>query len=499
MTDVTPERPTTAKDGDAPERIEKMDGNEQNDSLEKDTATEPAAGAEEAAPAPTVVKEAAQTPKKVVEADDDDILLSVGVRAFPGRWQEVRATNALFDEMAGSVNLILTDIPGNLSQGQSSGTRSPYDFIENDELEKLFQMSRSLLKPGAFLIIFHDVEDFGVIKSLLNAAKFLVCPHPTITAKDQETIQKTTSVIFQQCSYECYTAATRDLGGLPRTFYPKLDDKSYPYMFLKTSSKRKFNVVTGVPARARKLCRVGTKSPVRPSEKPLVLLRELIDMYCPQDGLVLDPYAGTFSTALACIDSSRRCFAVEADPDCTALAKKRLVVAARARIARDQRQDKMVLGDDSTRETEENFGSDEYEEVIPGDDEGSTRGDEGEARNEGNVTDVPETARGVMRPSVHGGLQQEVVKDGGNPSPIGQSPEGDQATSASATPMPPLELRCQQKECQRPGIPLSSKPGLCSRCKLRMHDLCAFEKPLTEDDDNELVKYCTRKCWILSK
>ena len=54
---------------------------------------------------------------------------------------------------------------------------------------------------------------------------------------------------------------------------------------------------------------------------------------------------------------------------------------------------------------------------------------------------------------------------------------------------------CQQSNCQRPRVPLPLKPGLCRSCGKMMHDLCAFEKPLTPEDNDELVKFCSYACW----
>ena len=413
-------------------------------------------------------------PRRVVAPDPDEILLSVGVRVWSGRWQDVRASINIFDEMTGKVDMVLTDIPYDLPRGRNSGSKGPFDFIENAEIEQFVQMSRSLLKPGAFIVIFHSFDQAHVIKPLLEAAKFIVPACPVVVAKDQDSIQKNTSNLFPQQSYEVYTVATRDLRGLPRTFYPKLDDKTNPYKFLKTKSKRKFNVVTDVPTKARKLCRSGQKRLVRSSEKPVALLREILETYCPEDGLVLDPYGGTFSTAIASIESCRRCFAVEADPECAELSKRRLVSTAKSRLLRDERQNRMVLApDESTRGTEvddEDTAHDDFEERSDDDCESSSEEPSSPAQETVSADEVPVRRQGGE------GVANESLED--------------------QERNPPGELVCQQVDCQFPGLRLSRQPGLCSHCKLRMHDLCAFKKPLTAADNNELVKYCSNECWV---
>jgi site-specific DNA-methyltransferase (adenine-specific) len=52
---------------------------------------------------------------------------------------------------------------------------------------------------------------------------------------------------------------------------------------------------------------------IHPTEKPVALLRPLIEYACPPGGLVLDPFAGSGSTAAAARELGRRCVLVEAD------------------------------------------------------------------------------------------------------------------------------------------------------------------------------------------
>jgi site-specific DNA-methyltransferase (adenine-specific) len=50
-----------------------------------------------------------------------------------------------------------------------------------------------------------------------------------------------------------------------------------------------------------------------PTEKPGAILRPLIEYACPPGGLVLDPFAGSGSTAVAARLSGRRTVLIEAD------------------------------------------------------------------------------------------------------------------------------------------------------------------------------------------
>lgn len=73
-----------------------------------------------------------------------------------------------------------------------------------------------------------------------------------------------------------------------------------------------------------------------PSEKPVPLLRELVESSSRQGDLVLDPFAGIGSTGVAAILSGRRAVLVEVDERYAALAVERVQAAERAVLAADR-------------------------------------------------------------------------------------------------------------------------------------------------------------------
>ena len=86
---------------------------------------------------------------------------------------------------------------------------------------------------------------------------------------------------------------------------------------------------TAIPVRMRKgsVLRYGppTGRNVRhPSEKPVPLLRELIESSSRQGETILDPYAGVGSTGVAAILAGRRAILVELDPRYVPIAVDRL-------------------------------------------------------------------------------------------------------------------------------------------------------------------------------
>lgn len=73
----------------------------------------------------------------------------------------------------------------------------------------------------------------------------------------------------------------------------------------------------------------GERSRVHPTQKPTELLRYMIETYTDPGDLVLDFTAGSGSTAVACIETGRRCIAIENDPKSYYTAAKRIEEAAR--------------------------------------------------------------------------------------------------------------------------------------------------------------------------
>ena len=68
-----------------------------------------------------------------------------------------------------------------------------------------------------------------------------------------------------------------------------------------------------------------------PAEKPIPLLCQLLSDFTDTGELVLDPFAGSGTTGVACLHTGRRFIGVEIDPAYHAIAVERLTKAAAAR------------------------------------------------------------------------------------------------------------------------------------------------------------------------
>ena len=63
------------------------------------------------------------------------------------------------------------------------------------------------------------------------------------------------------------------------------------------------------------------------SQKPINLIRELIEKFTKEGDTVLDPFMGSGTTGVACIQTGRNFIGIEIDPDYFAIAEKRIADA----------------------------------------------------------------------------------------------------------------------------------------------------------------------------
>lgn len=80
-----------------------------------------------------------------------------------------------------------------------------------------------------------------------------------------------------------------------------------------------------------------------PCPKPLSLMLELVEQFTDPDDLVLDCFAGTATTGVACLRLGRRFLGVERDPQFAAVARERLEAESRGLTLRDARAGQISL------------------------------------------------------------------------------------------------------------------------------------------------------------
>ncbi len=68
---------------------------------------------------------------------------------------------------------------------------------------------------------------------------------------------------------------------------------------------------------------MGNSQNFHPTVKPVNLMKWLVQLVTPPAGIVLEPFAGSGSTLLACADLNVRCISIELNPEYADIARKR--------------------------------------------------------------------------------------------------------------------------------------------------------------------------------
>ena len=257
-----------------------------------------------------------------------DVLRKLGIACEQMKWQVYYKT-ILTDETP-LFDLVLTDPPYGTAQSRARAGSAYDNFVSDDEIKEVAQFCRRVLRSGGWVFLFTSTKLFNSWHTAFRSCGFSAPEFPFVVVKDTSGIQQHRGEQFLQnaCEFAYFGRApgTRNDG-----FKPNLRS---PYHLIPSREKRKFAAVSGVPVTPNKLLRRGSRSPVLVEEKNVELLAELMETFCPEGGSVLDMYAGTFTTALACLRTGRKCTVIEQNPDSYSLAHERLRNIAAAYVTK---------------------------------------------------------------------------------------------------------------------------------------------------------------------
>ena len=77
---------------------------------------------------------------------------------------------------------------------------------------------------------------------------------------------------------------------------------------------------------------------IHPTCKSTLLMRWLVKLACPVGGLVLDPFAGSGSTGVACLLEGRQFLGIEQEPEYAEIARLRIAEARRLALVEQASQ-----------------------------------------------------------------------------------------------------------------------------------------------------------------
>jgi DNA modification methylase len=198
-----------------------------------------------------------------------------------------------------SVDSIVTDPPYGISRelnckNQRLGTTAKlnFNFGEWDEFDhKWFEIA--LQKSKGWVMTFCAKKDIGVYWDLLEKNKFVAIDCIAWTKPDPVPLNAKTKFLN---AWEAIV-----IGKRPGAFF----GSNYFHNILKYQAPK-------------------GKNRIHPTQKPLSLIKKLIELTTEKGDVVLDPFMGSGTTALACKQLRRRYIGFEIDSNYVEIAQKRL-------------------------------------------------------------------------------------------------------------------------------------------------------------------------------
>jgi site-specific DNA-methyltransferase (adenine-specific) len=208
----------------------------------------------------------------------------------------------LFTIKSGSVDLILIDPPYLISKSSNFkcvSESTPKDMVSKYNISIdfgdwdkgsldwniLFSEYSRILKKGGTLIIFYDVWKANELKEVAELNKF---KQPRVcTWYKSNPVPINSKINYLSNSAEYFFTFIK---GSNPTFNSKYDNGVYNYP----------------------ICH-GKERHEHPTQKPLRLIMDLIEKHSNPGDVVLDTFAGTFTTHNACDNLNRECISIEKD------------------------------------------------------------------------------------------------------------------------------------------------------------------------------------------
>lgn len=226
----------------------------------------------------------------------------------------------------GSIDLIVADPPYGLGKdyGNDSDKMSPDQVIA--WTKKWTSLALPKLKSSGSLYIFctwrHSPEIFSFLKRKMHMVNEIIWDRsvPSMGGSTRR---------FSSVHDTIGLFSVREKG-----YYFDLDAVRIPYDEA-TKKARTRSIFVGKKWleqgynpkdvwRVSRLHRLHREREDHPTQKPLEIIERMVLAGCPPNGTVLDPFAGSGTTAAACVNHQRSCIAFEINPDYCDIIKNRV-------------------------------------------------------------------------------------------------------------------------------------------------------------------------------
>jgi len=205
-----------------------------------------------------------------------------------------------------SVDMVLTDPPYNISKKNNFKTmgRAGIDFGEWDkefDLSSWIKEAERTLKKGGNIVIFNDWKNMTIICDALEENGFVV--------KDLIRWKKTNAMPRNRdrrfiTDYEVAVWAVKPKGSW--TFNRLSDTYEIP------------EIVCPLTGKGQK------KSGSHPTQKPIYVMEWLLKRLSNENDLILDPFIGSGTTAVACLNINRNFIGIELEQTYVDIANERI-------------------------------------------------------------------------------------------------------------------------------------------------------------------------------
>jgi site-specific DNA-methyltransferase (adenine-specific) len=245
-----------------------------------------------------------------------------------------------------SVDLVFADPPYNLGRERWDDLGSAAEYV--DWSRNWLVEGARILKPGGSLYVcgFSEIlaDVYSVARPLFAGCRWLVWYYRNKANLGRDWGRSHESVLHLRCAdFVLDVDAARvpyNAHTLRYPSHPQADSSRYggkPYVWQPNPLGAKPRDVIELPTLTNGM----REKTVHPTQKPLELVRRLVAAACPPGGLVVDPFAGSGTTLVACEALGRRWLGCELDPGYQRLIEERLaqpVTAIAAERAESRRR-----------------------------------------------------------------------------------------------------------------------------------------------------------------